>query len=268
MTKSGRAIAAALAFALLLAWPAEALAAGQGEGASQKLGPAWTSRLDPGSQIPSGLAIRFGKAALSVGLTKGQAAAMMNDERFAMAIGAPDSGYGMLESMIKHPERIAQARILLKNHDLSAWGADSVQNALMEVAPPLRNAYLSDFGLMAVKGPVGALVLVDIETGRQYVGQGRLGTQLRAPGGGPLPEPTVPEPSIEPQPAVAAGIAAATGPGLNFSTNQRPGLGLAPATGRSNSRGLLTPGVYLVAALFLVAWGGYAVVALMRRRRT
>lgn len=263
MTRTGRAFFAALALALLPAWPAQALAASQGQRASQKLGPAWLSRLDPGSPISSDLAIRFGKAALSVGLTKGQAAAMMNDERFTLAIGAPDSGYGMLESMIKHPDRIAQAQLLLKNHDLSAWGAESVQNALMDVAPSLRNAYLADFGLMAVKGPVGVLVLVDIETGRQYVGQGRLGTQLRAPGGGPLPEP-----SIAPQPEVAAGIAAATGPGLNFNINQRPGLGLAPATGESDSRGLLTPGIYLVAALFLVAWGGYAAVALVRRLRT
>ena len=51
---------------------------------------------------------------------------------------------------------------------------------------------------MAVDDGSGVLVLVDIETGRQYIGQGMLGAQLRAPGGGPIPSP-----SISPEEAAA-----------------------------------------------------------------
>jgi len=40
-------------------------------------------------------------------------------------------------------------------------------------------------------------VLVDIETGRQYI-EGMLGAQVRAPGGGPIPSP-----SISPEEAAA-----------------------------------------------------------------
>jgi len=36
----------------------------------------------------------------------------------------------------------------------------------MEVVPELRNAHVKVLGLLAVKGPAGVLVLVDIETGR------------------------------------------------------------------------------------------------------
>ncbi len=269
MTRTAKAFAATLALALLLAWPAEALAAGSGP-ASKSLGRWWLTRLDPSFRIPDDFAIRFGNAALSVGLTKGQAAAMLNDPRFSLAVGAPDTGYGMLEAMIKDPEKIVQAQTLLKNHDLSAWGSDSVQTALIDVAPALRNAYLADFGLMAVNGPNDVLVLVDIETGKQYIGQGHLGTQLRAPGGGPLPEPVLPEPIIDTQiQAEAQGaVAAATGPGFNFTSNGSPGLGLAPATGESNDHVLLTPGIYLVGLMFVLAWGGYAVVAVIRRIRS
>jgi hypothetical protein len=42
--------------------------------------------------------------------------------------------------------------------------------------PELRNTYHKDLGLMAVDDGNGVLVLVDIETGRQYIGQGLLGT--------------------------------------------------------------------------------------------
>ena len=61
----------------------------------------------------------------------------------------------------------------------------------MSVVPELRNAYLKDLGLMAVDDGNGVLVLVDIENGRQYIGQGLLGTRLRTPGAGPIPSPSI-----------------------------------------------------------------------------
>ncbi len=44
----------------------------------------------------------------------------------------------------------------------------------------------------------GSRVLVDIETGRQYIAQGILGVQLWALDGGPIPSP-----SISPEEAAA-----------------------------------------------------------------
>jgi hypothetical protein len=122
------------------------------------------------------------------------------------------------------------------------------------VVPELRNAYLEDFGLMAVTGPAEVLVLVDIGTGRQYLGEGLLGVQLRAPGGGPLPKP-----SVAPSPAgtITPVISPASEPGgLWQLPNEDPKPGL-----------LSSPFVYLVAGMFLFAWVGYAVVAVTRRFR-
>lgn len=252
---------------VLILIPAAALAANPDD-TPEKLGWSWLARMDPSSQIPADLALHFGHAAISAGLTKGQAAAMLNDNRFTSALGSPDQGYGMLEAMIDHPVYIPKAQALLANHNYSAAGADSLQNAIMGAVPELRNAYLKDLGLMAVKGPAGVLVLVDIETGRQVIGQGRLGTQLRAPGGGPLPKPAVsPEEAAAQMWAQAAAVSGPRGPGFNFSTDDRPGFGLAPAIGESHGRGLLTPGVYLVGLSFVIAWGGYAVASVIRRMR-
>ena len=224
----------------------------------------WLTRLDPGVQIPQELALRFVKTAVAHGLSKGQAFAMLNDQRFAMAVGSPDQGYGLLEAMIANPAYIEEAQELLADRSYSASGADSFQSAVMSAALPLRNAYLEDLGLMAVKGPAGVLVLVDLETGRQYIGQGRSGAQLRAPGCWPLPSP-----SISPEEAAAqmwaeaelsAEQLAAESPSPGAEIPPLGGRWEAPADGRIG-------GLYVVAALFLLAWLGYAAVAVGRRLR-
>ncbi len=224
-----------------------------------KVGQHWLSRLDPGLQIPRDLALRFARAAVAKGLTKTQAARMLNDERFAAAVGSPDQGYGLLEAMIGKPEHIWQAYELLADPHVTASGADSLRNALMLAVPKLRNAYLGDLGLMAVEGPTGIMVLLDLETGRQYLGQGLLGAQLRGPGGGPLPEPEVsPHDGTADMGERAEDPAAVeiqrvpSGPGLNVSSKEP-------------QRGLITQGLYLVIALFALAWAGFVVKAIARR---
>jgi len=148
-----------------VALPATTMAGPVPDG-ERKVGQQWLSRLDPGLQIPGDHALRFARAAVATGLTKTEAARMLNDDRFAAAVGSPDQGMGLLEAMIANPDFIGDALLLLTDDRLTATGADSVQNALMEVVPEVRNAYLKDLGLLAVKGPAGVLVLVDIETGR------------------------------------------------------------------------------------------------------
>jgi hypothetical protein len=155
-------------------------------------GPHCLTRLDPNLQIPTQLAVKFGRAAVAGGLTRGQALGMLNDQRFAAAVGSPDQGYGLLEAMIQHPSYIQKAYVLLADRHYTASGADSLQTAIMSVVPELRNAYLKDLGLMAVDNGSGVLVLVDIETGRQYIGHGLLGAQLRAPVGDPSHRPPSP----------------------------------------------------------------------------
>jgi len=128
----------------------------------------------------------------------------------------------------------------------------------MTVVPELRNAYLEDFGLMAVKGPASVLVLVDIETGRQYLGESLLGVQLRAPGGGPLPQPSI-APSVAPSPVpnITPVITPTLEPGGLWQLPEddpKPGL-------------LSSPFIYLTVGMFLFAWLGYAVVAIARRLR-
>jgi hypothetical protein len=230
----------------------------------------WLARIDPWHGIPQDLALRYGQAALETGLTKSQAARMLNDDRFALAVGSPDQGYGLLEAMIADPEQILRAHELLMDDRYTASGADSLQTALIDVFPELRNAYLRDIGLTAVEDQRGVLILVDIETGRQYFDGETLGGQVLAPGGKPLPIP-----SISPEEAAAqmwenAGIdpddpnpienlaagrpQGPTGPGFNFDTDDP-------------SQGLFTPGVYLVLAAFLIAWMGYGVVTAVRRFR-
>jgi hypothetical protein len=220
-------------------------------------GPSWLARLDPSLQIPQDLAAKFGRAAVADGLTGAQALAMLNDRRFAAAVGSPDQGYGLLEAMIRNPSYIGKVYPLLADRQYAVSGADSLQTAIMSVVPPLRNAYLKDLGLMAVDNGNGVLVLVDIQTGRQYIGHGLLGGQLRAPGGGPIPSP-----SISPEEAAAqmwetarAAAAASPAPG---------GLWKLPG---DHGHGLMTPGLLVTAALFLLAWVGFAVLSVSRRLR-
>jgi len=259
--------AVTIALGMAAASPLAAFAAGPKDASgdqtashSSDIGEAWLARLDPGLQIPRDLAVKFGKAAMAQGLTKGQALAMLNDLRFAAAVGSPNEGYGLLEAMIANPDYIVKAHELLADRSYSSSGADSLQNAIMSVVPQLRNAYLKDLGLMAVKGSAGVLVLVDLETGRQYIGHGLLGAQLRAPGGGPLPSPSIsPEEAAAQMWANANGQAAATPspqPGGLWKVQDHPEKGL-----------LYSPGLYVGAVLFLVAWVGWGAVALGRRLR-
>jgi hypothetical protein len=267
--KRNALILAAVTIALGMAavFPVAAFAAGpkdtsgdQTASSRSGIGETWLARLDPGLQIPRDLAVKFGQAAVVQGLTKGQALAMLNDLRFAAAVGSPDQGYGLLEAMIANPGYIVKAYELLADRSYSSSGADSLQSAIMSVVPQLRNAYLKDLGLMAVKGSAGVLVLVDIETGLQYIGHGLLGTQLRAPGGGPLPSPSIsPEEAAAQMWAQADAHAAAT-------PSPEPG-GLWKIQDHPDRDLLSAPGLYVGAALFLLAWVGWGAVALGRRLR-
>ena len=259
--------AVTIALGMAAASPLAAFAAGPKDGSgdqtashSSGFGEAWLARLDPGLQIPRDLAVKFGQAAVAQGLTKGQALAMLNDLRFAAAVGSPDQGYGLLEAMIANPDYIVRAHELLADRSYSSSGADSLQNAIMSVVPQLRNAYLKDLGLMAVNGSGGVLVLVDIETGRQYIGHGLLGVQLRAPGGGPLPSP-----SISPEEAAAQMWAQAEAHAAASPTPE-PG-GLWKVQDHPDRSWLSSPGLYVGVALFLLAWMGWGAVAVGRRLR-
>jgi hypothetical protein len=226
-----------LAVGIAVASPVSAFAAGdQASSRTGGFGQHWLARLDPNLQIPTQLALKFGRAAVAGGLTGGQALAMLNDQRFAAAVGSPDQGYGLLEAMIQHPSYIQKAYVLLADRHYTASGADSLQTAIMSVVPELRNAYLEDLGLMAVDNGSGVLVLVDIETGRQYIGQGMLGAQLRAPGRGPIPSPSIsPEGAAVQMWAEAARAAATPSPG------PRGPLG-APGAARADLSGALRGG--------------------------
>ena len=59
-------------------------------------------------------------------MTKTEAARMLNDDRFAAAVGSPDQGMGLLEAMIGNPDFIGDALLLLTDDRLTATGADSV----------------------------------------------------------------------------------------------------------------------------------------------
>lgn len=260
--------AVTVALGMTAASPVAAFAAGPKDGAgdqtasrSSGIDEAWLVRLDPGLQIPKDLAMKFGQAAVTHGLTKGQALGMLNDLRFAAAVGSPNEGYGLLEAMIANPDYIVRAHELLADRSYTSSGADSLQNAIMSVVPQLRNAYLKDFGLRAVKGSAGVLVLVDIETGRQYIGHDLLGAQLRAPGGGPLPSP-----SISPEEAAAQMWADAEANTMGASPSPEPG-GLWKVQDHPDNGWLSSPGLYVGVGLFLVAWVGWGALALGRRLR-
>jgi hypothetical protein len=239
-----------------------------------QLGGAWMSRIDPWHGIPTDLAHRFGESALSAGLAPSEAARLLNDGRFVAAVGSPDQGWGMLEAMIEDPNSIADAWNLLREQGdlLTVSGVTSFQYVLMVEHPELRNAYLGDLGRMIAVRPDGAEVLVDLDTGLQVIGQDKLGIPIRAPGGAPLPTPSIsPEEAaanmwedvgVDPGDPDPGQVSAAdqqgkpTGPGFNFDLEpEKP------------SQGLLTPGLYLVAGGFLIAWLGFATVIAARRFR-
>jgi hypothetical protein len=244
-----------VALSLVVVLPASAFA--QSSRSDTKVGRSWLSRLDRDLQISEDLALSFAKAAVAEGLRPGQAARMLSDSRFASAVGSPNQAF---EALIEHPDRITRVKALLSTHDYAVAGSDSLQNALMEAVPALRNVYLKDLGLRAVKGPTGVLVLVDIQTGRQVLGHGMLGALVRAPGGGPLPSPAIsPE---DPADASRADISA-----VPPTPDPLPGPWKIPGKNDPN-RGLLSsPFVLLGPGLFLFAWSGYALVALKRRLR-
>jgi hypothetical protein len=51
-------------------------------------------RIEPWHGIPQDLALRFGEAAFLAGLTKSEAAKLLNNDRFVAAVGSPDQGWG------------------------------------------------------------------------------------------------------------------------------------------------------------------------------
>ena len=236
----------------------------------RSIGQRWVSRIDPWHGIPSSLALRFGRAAVAGGLTPSEAARLLNDDRFVAAVGAPDQGWGLLEALIDEPAAIVDASMLLRDGtEYTLAGATSFQYAFLSRHLELRNAYLADLGHMIAVRSDGIEVLVDVETGLQIISHDLLGIPIRAPGGAPLPTPSIsPEDAaaqmwedvgadpkaLDPGPAAASPPGAPTGPGLNAQTN-------------SADPGLLTPGVYLVAAAFLVSWLGFGAVMVTRRLR-
>ncbi len=205
--------------------------------------------IEPG--IPTDVALRFARAAVHSGLAPPQVLRILNDERFRSAMGS--QGYGLLDALSKDPSAIRRTLKLVRRRDLGYAGADSLQNAIMAINLHIRNGYLRDLGHMAVQLPSGTLVLLDVATGRQVLGQGRLGALLRAPGGGPLPSPNSPtfEPLAAPSPSAVP---------------QPPGGGLE-VTGPEAAWSRLALGIALVTGLFAVAWIGYALVAVGRRAR-
>jgi hypothetical protein len=235
-----------------------------------KIGPGWAARIDPWHQVPSELAIRFGRAAVAGGLTAADAAGLLNDDRFVAAVGAPDQGWGLLEAMTEQPAVIVDAYMLLQDGtDYTVSGTTSFQYAFFLRHPELRNAYLADLGHMIAARPDGVEVLVDVATGRQIVSRYRLGIPIRAPGGGPLPVPSIsPEEAaaqmwedvgLDPDDPEARALAAPPANGLPRNTD--------PGASGGDGDGLLSPGLFLVAGAFLVSWLGFAAVMVLRRVR-
>jgi len=273
---AARAAALVLVSMILVTFPRGRIATAQEDTATDESGPRlhrhWLTSINPWHGIPPDLTLRFGEAATSAGLTGSQAARLLNDARFVGAVGSPDQGWGLLEAIAADPGLVQDAWNLLteRGTELTAFGTTSFQYALMLQRPELRNAYLADLDLMIAVRPDGLEVLVDLETGRQVIGQDRLGMPITAPGGGPLPTPSISpeeaaaqmweEAGIDPddpnpsQTEAAGRPEAPTGPGFNFETDEP-------------SQGLLTPAVYLVFGAFLAAWVGYVVVVAGRRFR-
>jgi hypothetical protein len=262
----GRASVSLLLGAVLaLATSAPALGSSHEEAAGVHVGRRFVERLDPWG-LPPDLVLRLARAAVAAGMTKGQVARLLSDQRFAMAVGSGE-GYRALEALARSPDLVARAYRMLfgSGESYTSSGATSFQSALFADSPELRNEYLHDLGLMVATRPDGVEVLVDLETGRQVIGQGKLGMQVTAPGGGPLPEP-----EVSPEEAAAAMWAAADAVprelpppgGRPFEAVSRPGGG----TGAGG--GLPLAAVYLFAGTLAGAWLGYGGIWLARRFRS
>ena len=269
-------VIAALSIGLCL-WPTQSAAqegvqdAETGSSDRSSLSQRWLARVDPWHAIPADLALRFGAAAISVGLTPSEAARLLNDDRFVAAVGAPDQGWGLLESMIAAPAAIADAREILRDHGaaLTRSGVTSFQSALFLERPELRNGYLVDVGRMIATRADGVEVLVDLETGRQVLGRDHLGVAIRAPGGGPLPSPAMSPDEVAAQMWADAGIDPNDPDPVETLERAQPNLPSGQGLNiRADPReGLFAPAALLVLGAFLLAWTGYAVVALVRRLR-
>jgi hypothetical protein len=212
-----------------------------------ELGRRFAARIDPG--IPESVAVRFGRAAVDAGLTPAEAARMLNDDRFRMAVSSAGQGFEPLEALTHDPAAIRSALELVRDRGFTVAGADSLQNAILGISLDLKNAYLRGLGRMAVLTDDGRLVLVDIETGREVRGHDMLGALIRAPGGGPLPSPSpIPSPSIS----------------RTIELPEPPGGGIEVAIPQRHWTDL-QPGLLLVIGLFGIAWIGFALVLVGRR---
>ena len=104
--------------AVMLLFPPQAYAEGSNENDEPvipSIGQRWVSRIDPWHGVPSvTLALRFGRAAVAGGLTPPAAVRLLNDDRFVLAVGAPDQGWGLLEALIDQPAAIVDAYMLLR----------------------------------------------------------------------------------------------------------------------------------------------------------
>ncbi len=231
-----------------------------------QLGRAWLINLEGIAKIPPDVAIRFGEAAMSVGLTKIQAANLLNDETFiATTISSDDQHHGLLLLMTEHPEYIRRTWDLLhaSGQVPTASGPASLQSRLFADYPELVNPYLKDFGHMLVPLPDGSVVMIDLATGRRIVAAGVLGDQVTQPGGGALvgryasmgsAAPTVPAfPTPSPTALEQPPGAQSPLPGGPWTIPGRHPRGVSPAL------------LWAVAAAFGLAWLGYAVVAFRRR---
>lgn len=108
-------------------------------------------------------------------------ARLLNDGRSVAAVGAPDQGWGMLEAMSVDRAAIVDAWEVIRDRqsELTVSGVTSLLYPLMLEQHELRNPYLADLGHMIAVSPNGMEVLVDVETGRQITGHGRLGIRFR-----------------------------------------------------------------------------------------
>lgn len=277
MRNAGRGTLIVLVSVIFLTLPRGGSATAQGGAGATETGSAlpkrWLVRIEPWHGIPQDLALRFGEAAFLAGLTKSEAAKLLNNDRFVAAVGSPDQGWGLLEAMTLDSAAISDAwRILRTRGHLTTSGVTSFQYAFLQERPELRNAYLADLGHMIAVRADGAEVLVDIQTGRQVTGRNSLGVPVTAPGGGLLPSTISPEEAAaqmwaqsgidpnDPNPAEADAPASEitpAGPG--------PGPGFNYRTERTDDYPTLA--IYLVASAFVLSWVGYAAVMVARRLR-
>jgi hypothetical protein len=213
-----------------------------------RVGRRFAERIDPG--IPASTALRFARAAVDAGLSPAEAARMLNDDRFRMAVSSAGQAFEPLEALSEDPAAIRRAMELVRDHAYTVAGAESLQNAILGLSLDIKNAYLRGLGRMAVLTDDGRMVLVDIETGREVRGHDMLGALIRAPGGGPLPSPS-PLPTASPSSGT-------------YALGQPPGGGI-DVTAAEGDWTRLKPGLLLVVGLFAIAWIGFGLTLLGRR---